>query len=148
MSNWNEQQLKHLANTGKIKGYQFHTKSREKNTHKSAKNIPARKSKEKDWLELNLQYFCNEHSLELSQEHRFDELRKWRLDFAIKSLMIGIEYEGIFSTKSRHTTITGFTGDIDKYNHAQRLGWTIYRYTAKNYKQVLEDLRNHLKSKI
>ena len=60
--------------------------------------------------------------------------------------MIGIEYEGIFSTKSRHTTITGFTGDIDKYNHAQRLGWTIYRYTSKNYKEVLGDLRNHFKN--
>ena len=148
MSNWNEQQLKHLERTGKIKGYKVHTKIREKYPQKSGYNIPEKRSKEKEWLDLNLQFFCNENCLTLSTEYRFDQTRKWRVDYAIESLKIAIEYEGIFSRKSRHTTITGFTGDVEKYNHAQRLGWTVYRYTAKNYKSVLEDLRNYVKAKL
>lgn len=65
-------------------------------------------------------------------EHRFHPKRKWRFDFAIPERMIAFEYEGIFSRKSRHTTISGFTGDCEKYNEAQLLGWKVFRFTAKS----------------
>lgn len=90
-------------------------------------------SKEKSWMELNLQYWCNQRSLTLIPEYRFHDDRKWRFDWAIESLKIAIEYEGIYSEKSRHTTAAGFTGDTDKYNQGATKGWTILRFTAKNY---------------
>ena len=83
--------------------------------------------------------------IEFETEYKFHPKRKWRLDIAIPEAKIGIEYEGIFSKKSRHTTISGFTGDIEKYNAAASLGWTILRYTAKNYTQVVDDVLNTLK---
>lgn len=89
-------------------------------------------SKEKAWMELNLQYWCNQRSLEMKSEYRFHE-RKWRFDYVIESLKIAIEYEGIYSEKSRHTTAAGFTGDTDKYNQGATKGWRIIRFTAKNY---------------
>lgn len=64
------------------------------------------------------------------KEYRFHPTRKWRFDFAYPDLKIAFEYEGIFSVKSRHTSITGFSNDCDKYNEAQWLGWKVYRFTA------------------
>lgn len=74
------------------------------------------------------------------REHSFHPTRKWRFDAAIPNLMLAIEYEGLFAKKSRHTTVSGFTGDTEKYNQAQVLGWRVLRYTAKNYKQFESDL--------
>lgn len=74
------------------------------------------------------------------KEYKFNPQRKWRFDFAIPEMKIGIEYEGLMSAKSRHTTITGFSNDTEKYNAAQALGWRVLRYTALNYKQMGSDL--------
>ena len=75
------------------------------------------------------------------QEFRFSEDRKYRFDFAIVDKKIAIEYEGLMSKKSRHTTISGYTKDAEKYNLAQSMGWKVYRYTAKNYKDFQRDLK-------
>lgn len=74
-------------------------------------------------------------------EHKFHEERKWRFDIAIPSLKIAIEYEGIMSRKSRHTTVTGYTKDCEKYNAATIAGWRVLRYNAINYKSLGDDLR-------
>lgn len=103
--------------------------------------IPRQDSKEVQWMHWNLMYFCNEHALQLEKEYRFDEKRFWRFDFAIPALKIAIEFEGIFKGTSRHTTVTGFLGDVEKYNQAARLGWNLQRYTADTYRNVLQDLR-------
>ncbi len=97
-------------------------------------------SKEKYWINFRLEEYAREQGLELKTEHRFDEVRKWRFDWAIPELMIAFEYEGIFSKKSRHTTAKGFTGDAEKYNRAQKLEWKVYRYTAINYNDLSIDL--------
>ena len=78
-------------------------------------------------------------------EHRFHETRQWRFDIAIPSLKIAIEYEGIMSRKSRHTTVTGYTKDCEKYNAATIAGWRILRYNAINYKSLGDDLMMLLK---
>lgn len=74
------------------------------------------------------------------EEYRFHPKRRWRFDFAIPELMIGIEYEGLVSEKSGHTTFKGYTKDTEKYNEAQKLGWIVLRYTALNYRNFTEDL--------
>jgi hypothetical protein len=67
-------------------------------------------------------------------EYRFHPTRKWAFDFAVPALKVAFEYEGIFSKKSRHTTVSGYTGDIEKYNAAAIDGWTVIRATAATMK--------------
>ena len=70
--------------------------------------------------------------------------RKYRADLAIPHLKLLIEYEGTMSAKSRHTTITGYSKDCEKYNLATVLGYRVLRYTALNYKQFANDLNKIL----
>lgn len=77
-------------------------------------------------------------------ELQFAKDRKFRFDYAIKPLMLAVEYEGIFSEKSGHTTVTGYTNNCIKYNRAAIDGWKILRYTALNYKDLENDLRKLL----
>lgn len=79
------------------------------------------------------------------EELQFLDDRKFRFDWAIPSLKLAIEYEGLISKKSRHTTITGYTNDCIKYNLAVIHGWKVLRYTAKNYNQLADDLKILLK---
>lgn len=93
----------------------------------------------------NMYYTLKEMKVDFVPEFMFHPTRKWRFDFAIPSLKIAAEYEGLMSTKSRHTTITGFTGDTEKYNAAVIHGWKVLRYTAMNYKNLHADLLQLLK---
>jgi len=70
--------------------------------------------------------------------------RKFRFDFSVPSMNLAIEYNGIFSDKSRHTTCTGYTNDMTKINLAQLNGWMILQYTPLNYKDFLIDIEQLL----
>lgn len=83
-------------------------------------------------------------SVDYVLESTFHPKRKWRADIAIPSLNVLIEYEGISSRKSRHTTITGFTNDCEKYNQAQLIGWKVLRYTVLNKSQFYTDIESLL----
>ena len=85
--------------------------------------------------------------IEYVTEHRFHDLRKFRFDIAILDMKVGIEYEGLMSEKSRHTTIEGFTMDCIKYNLAVKEGWRVMRYTAKNYTDFGSDIHTILNLK-
>lgn len=74
-------------------------------------------------------------------EFRFHDKRKFRFDFAIPDQKIAIEYEGLHSEKSGHTTIGGYISDVKKYNLAVTSGWRLLRYTANNYKEFEDDLK-------
>lgn len=78
--------------------------------------------------------------LVFQEEFQFDKTRKFRFDWAIEDLKIAIEFEGIISEKSRHTTVNGFSTDCIKYNIAQCLGWKVLRYTVLNYLDLENDL--------
>jgi hypothetical protein len=76
---------------------------------------------------------------EYKEEHMFLRPRRYRFDVALVQYRIAIEYEGLMSEKSRHTTKKGYTGDATKYNQAQIAGWIVLRYTADNYKEFDKD---------
>lgn len=76
----------------------------------------------------------------ITQEFKFHPKRKFRADYAIPDKMILIEYDGLMSSKSRHTTVSGFTRDCEKMNLAAQLGYRVFRYTALNYANVVGDL--------
>lgn len=73
-------------------------------------------------------------------EHKFLENRKFRFDIAIPEKKIAIEYEGLMSAKSRHTTLTGYSNDTIKYNLAVLNGWKVLRYTQLTYQTFLWDI--------
>jgi very-short-patch-repair endonuclease len=97
-------------------------------------------SKEKWEIETMLRLM----NLTYKAEYKFMESRKFRFDFAIPDHMIAIEYEGIFSDKSRHTSVTGYSKDTEKYNLAAIHGWRVLRYTAMTYTRLSDELNELL----
>jgi len=80
-------------------------------------------------------------------EYEFHPVRDWRFDYALPEQNIAIEYEGIYSKKSRHLTIKGFREDCRKYNEAALLGWVVIRVTNDMLKsgeviEYLEKIQN------
>lgn len=139
---WNEAHLRDLKSKGKIRDYSL--PQQKKNSQRNKNFKPRKNSKEKSWLAWNLSYWANEHALTMVEEHRFHPARKFRFDYCFPALKIAVEYEGIFSEKSRHTTVSGYTGDTNKYNAAQQLGWRVIRLTALNYETVLQQLNEYV----
>jgi len=70
---------------------------------------------------------------EWQPEYRFSESRKWQFDFAQVENQVAIEIEGGVWTGGRHTTGSGSTGDMQKYNAAQVGGWIVLRYTPRQF---------------
>jgi very-short-patch-repair endonuclease len=93
----------------------------------------------------NMFFTLLELGIPFKEELVFFKGRKYRFDFAIPDYKIGIEYEGINSSRSRHTSITGYTKDTEKYNLAVCNGWRVLRYTALNYKNLREDILTLIK---
>ena len=60
-------------------------------------------------------------------EHKFHPHRKWRIDLAWPELKLAVEIEGGVFTRGRHVRPVGFLRDIEKYNTANVLGWSLLR---------------------
>jgi hypothetical protein len=147
-----EKLFKQLAEEGKIKGYSV-TGCQNTKYIAEIEVLPVKVKKGaeiKYWLhDTLLTWVVKQGNVYMMSEYKFHPTRKWRFDFAVfhwnGDKLCAIEYEGLNSRKSRHTTITGYTGDTEKYNAAQLEGWKVLRYTALNYKNVLNDLNNLIK---
>lgn len=135
---WNQKDLQNL----KAKGLKIDdSKSGDIAIIKKATHKIAKVSIEKKYIELWLEmYKRNGFYEKFEKEHQFDIKRKFRFDYAIPSLKIAIEYEGIHSAKSGHTTVNGFNKDVIKYNLALVQGWRVLRYTSNTYKNFETDL--------
>lgn len=68
---------------------------------------------------------------ECVMEYRFHTTRRWRFDYAIPKYKIAIEVEGGVWTGGRHTSSSGFLNDMEKYNTATSMGWSVLRCTPK-----------------
>ena len=79
-------------------------------------------------------------------EHRFHEVRKWRFDLAWIEDKVAIEIEGGIWVRGRHSRGAGMEADMEKYNEAQLLGWTVLRYSTGQVKQgkPIEDVKRAL----
>ena len=75
-------------------------------------------------------------------EYKFSKDRKFRFDAAFIQQKIAFEYEGIYSKTSLHTTLSGFSKDCEKYNLAALNGWRVFRFTARNIKDLPDILKN------
>lgn len=134
-----------MAATGKITGYaDVAKKVKLPRQKRQQKNGAARKkgkvtSSSKALQHMKLSLLAAGISFET--EYYFAKPRMFRFDIAIPDRKIAIEYEGIMSTKSRHTSVKGYTRDADKYNLAAQKGWKVLRYTALNVNNFESDLK-------
>lgn len=78
-------------------------------------------------LEESLNLQMRALKIEFEREHRFHPTRKWRFDFAIPKIGLAIEVEGGLYINGRHNRGEGYENDLEKYDEAMRLGWTVYR---------------------
>jgi len=99
---------------------------------------------EVSWIYWQLKYWCEEKRYTLEKEYRFSK-RRFRFDFALPEFKIAVEYDGLNSDKSGHTTLLGFTKDTEKINLAISLGWKVLRFTCINYQQVLREVEKNIK---
>lgn len=98
-------------------------------------------------MHWDLKYYCLEQNITFEKELRFCSNRKFRFDFALPDYKIAIEYDGLNSHKSGHTTLVGFTKDTEKRKLAIELGWDVLNYTVLNYQNVLQDIIKLIKQK-
>jgi hypothetical protein len=98
--------------------------------------------------------FTLKHSkIEFIPEFLFVPGRKYKADIFIPVINCLIEYEGLVfkpndkgtTGKSGHTTATGYSSNCEKYNLATLLGFRLLRYTAMNYKNMMNDVRTLIK---
>ena len=61
------------------------------------------------------------------REHYFARPRRWRFDLAWTDAHVACEVEGGGWVGGRHVRGKGFAQDLEKYNTAALLGWTVLR---------------------
>lgn len=128
--------LKQKQRQGLIRGFRITSASKKGERKRFLKKV----GKQKYWMEIVLQEWCKKNAFILVPEFQFNPARKFRFDWAVPAIKVSVEYEGIFSDKSRHTTKEGYSRDAEKYNLAAAGGWRVFRYTAANYKNLVKDL--------
>lgn len=77
---------------------------------------------------------CRAHGLSPEREYRFDEKRRWRMDWAFLPEKFAVEIEGGHWQNGRHTRGAGFEADLEKYEAAMLQGWCVYRCTTQMVK--------------
>lgn len=140
---WSERDLNKLKSSGKIRDFKVTERKVAQNANKitkSANKLPQNAIKVPKAIR-EIKKALHYAAVLFETEYYFAKPRMFRFDIAILEHKIAIEYEGIVSAKSRHTSIKGFTRDTTKYNLAQQLGWRVLRYTALNYKEFKSDLK-------
>ena len=128
---WTKELIKKLEKEGRIKTINIPPEPEKKSI------IPKPIGKYK----LHIISVLEASGLNYESEFMFSSERKFRFDWAVPQILVAIEYEGIFSEKSGHTTLSGYKKDVEKYNLATKLGWKILRYTADNYLDFENDLK-------
>ena len=90
--------------------------------------------KGKSIIEETFALQCRAMKLEPVRELKFHPVRKWRFDFAFPDRMVAVECEGGVWTQGRHTRGSGVVADMEKYNEAACMGWSVFRFDAGSIK--------------
>ncbi len=78
------------------------------------------------------------------REVKFHPTRKWRFDYAWVNEKVAVEVEGGIYSGGRHVRGAGYEKDMEKYNHAQLLGWTVLRYTPQRILDAIPEIADAL----
>lgn len=79
-------------------------------------------------LEASFASQAEAQGIQMESEYRFHPTRRWRFDFAIPDVLLGIEIEGGTWVSGRHSRGPGFEKDCEKYSEAAILGWRVLRF--------------------
>ena len=81
------------------------------------------------------------------REFKFCPSRKWLFDFAVPRINLAVELEGGIWIQGRHSRGAGYQSDLDKYNTAILLNWTVFRFSVADVLngQARETLRQYKK---
>lgn len=122
--------------------------------YKSKFAKPRRKTKRRDSVKVKKEKVASEgeatliqhlqaYRIEFEQEFQFNKDRKWRADFYLVGTNILIEVEGGIWSNGRHTRGKGYIADMEKYNSATALGYSVYRYSTEQVKsgKAIEEIR-------
>lgn len=63
-------------------------------------------------------------------EHRFDPVRRWRMDLAWPARRLFVEVDGGIWVGGRHNRGKGYEADCEKLNAAAVAGWRCLRFTT------------------
>ncbi|HFG6965477.1 DUF559 domain-containing protein [Acinetobacter baumannii] len=75
--------------------------------------------------------------ISFEKDYKFHPKRKWRADFLITGTKILVEVEGGIWSGGRHTRGKGYIGDMEKYNEAAMMGFTVLRFSTEQVKSGL-----------
>jgi len=140
---WTIKQAQDLLAAGKIRAIKMPEKTKAAEGRRVGKHFK-KAHPAKDWMAKELLAWCQERGIVLHEEYNFNPLRRWRSDWCIPDLKLLIEYEGLSAKKTGHTTSDGYTGNTEKYNSAQALGWKVLRFTYLNYESLIDELNKHV----
>ncbi|QOW45764.1 hypothetical protein G0028_09095 [Acinetobacter piscicola] len=93
--------------------------------------------------EATLAQHLKSYNIEFQAEFQFNPERKWRADFYIVGSNVLIEVEGGIWSSGRHTRGKGYIADMEKYNSATALGYSVYRYSTEQVKsgKAIDEIR-------
>ncbi|MFX5408203.1 DUF559 domain-containing protein [Acinetobacter baumannii] len=101
---------------------------------KNKKRRSAKQAREPSVGEVLLATHLRACKIGFEQEYKFHSKRKWRADFLITGTKILIEVEGGIWSGGRHTRGKGYIGDMEKYNSAAMMGFTVLRFSTDQVK--------------
>lgn len=101
---------------------------------KNKKRRSAKQTREPSVGEVLLATHLRACKIGFEQEYKFHQTRKWRADFLITGTKILIEVEGGIWSGGRHTRGKGYIGDMEKYNSAAMMGFTVLRFSTEQVK--------------
>ncbi|MEO4078984.1 DUF559 domain-containing protein [Acinetobacter pittii] len=101
---------------------------------KTKRRVSVKKERVVSEGEATLVQHLKTHKISFEQEYKFHPTRKWRADFLITGTKILIEVEGGIWSGGRHTRGKGYIGDMEKYNSAAMMGFTVLRFSTEQVK--------------
>lgn len=106
---------------------------------KNKKRRSAKQTREPSVGEILLATHLRACKIVFEQEYKFHPKRKWRADFLITGTKILVEVEGgiWMAGGGRHTRGKGYIGDMEKYNSAAMMGFTVLRFSTEQVKSGL-----------
>ncbi|WP_372404575.1 hypothetical protein ACDW34_07110 [Acinetobacter piscicola] len=110
---------------------------------RSKRRVTVKKERVVSEGEATLAQHLKSYNIEFQAEFQFNPERRWRADFYIVGSNVLIEVEGGIWSSGRHTRGKGYLGDMEKYNSAQLLGYSVYRYSTEQVKsgKAIDEIR-------
>jgi very-short-patch-repair endonuclease len=86
----------------------------------------------KSYLEMIFAAELQKHKIAYEPQYKFDDIRKWRFDFAMVPVKLAIEIEGGIWINGKYNHGSGIMRMVEKMNAAQLQGWRVLQFTTND----------------